>query len=117
MPARWPYQQPIIFRKVKSWPEVRTDNKSNNQAASQFSHYEQIFYQMMKKMSYNLTRKLGLNFGRGRQDLLCSFIPQEKNPDYYHKTCRGLRYIITFASSERECEELTESENSKEAIE
>ena len=35
---------------------------------------------MMDKMGYGLTKKSGLNFGKGKQTLLRSFMPKGKAP-------------------------------------
>ena len=56
-------------------------------------------------MGYDLTKGSGLNFDRGKRVLLRSFVPKAKNPDYYHKTRRGLGYVTTPVSSDSESEE------------
>lgn len=53
-------------------------------------------------MGYDLASKQGLNFGRGWRNLLRSFVPKGKNPNYYHKTRRGLDYIPPSMCSEAE---------------
>jgi len=50
---------------------------------------------MMKRMGYDLTKRSGLNFGKGKRALLRLFIPKGKDPDYYHKIWIGLGYIST----------------------
>lgn len=45
------------------------------------------------------------------------FISRGNNSNYYHKTCRELGYVTTFASSEREYTDSTELENYKEIVE
>jgi len=45
---------------------------------------------MMERMGYDLTKGSGLNFSKGKRALLCSFILKGKDPDYYHKTRKGL---------------------------
>jgi len=40
---------------------------------------------MMEKMRYSLTKNSGLNFDKGRQTLIRSFVPKGKAPDYYQK--------------------------------
>ena len=47
-----------------------------------------------------ITKELGLNFGKGKQALLCSFVSKGKDPDYYHKTRRRLGYVNTPVSSD-----------------
>ena len=59
---------------------------------------------MMKRRGYNFTKKSNLNFGKGKPNLLHSFVPKVKNPDYYHKTQRGLCYVSTSVSSDLEFE-------------
>ena len=44
-------------------------------------------------MGYNLQRVKGLNFKKGRRDLLQTFVPKEKPTNYYDKTRRGLGYV------------------------
>jgi len=41
---------------------------------------------MMKRMGYDFTKELGLNFGKGKRALLRSFALKGKDPDYYYKT-------------------------------
>jgi len=54
-----------------------------------------------------LTKRLGLNFGNEQQVLLRSFLPRDKDPDYYHQTRRGLGYVSTpFLSNSRSDEEV-----------
>jgi len=40
----------------------------------------------MERMGYDLTKGSGLNFSKGKQVLLHSFVPKDKDPDYYYKT-------------------------------
>jgi len=56
----------------------------------------------MEQMGYDLTKRSGLNFGKEKQVLLRSFVPKGKDPDYYHKTQRGLGYVTTPVSSDSE---------------
>ena len=60
---------------------------------------------MMERMGYDLTKAPGLNFGKGKQALLRSFVPKGKDPDYYHKIRRELGYVSTPVSSDPESEE------------
>ena len=60
---------------------------------------------MIERIGYDLTKGLGLNFGKAKRALLCSFIPKGKEADYYHKTRRGLGYITTPVSSDSESKE------------
>jgi len=60
---------------------------------------------MMERMGYDLTKAPGLNFGKGKQALLRSFVPKGKDPDYYHKIRRELGYVSTPVSSDSESEE------------
>ena len=55
-------------------------------------------------MRYNLTKRSGLNFGKGKRALLQSFVPKNKTPDYYHKIRRQLGYVFTPVSSDSEPE-------------
>lgn len=73
-------QRPIVLKKVELQPELKTDNESEDHAMPQFGYHEQILHWLMKKMCFDITLKQGLNFGKGRQSLLCS---------YYHRICRG----------------------------
>jgi len=57
---------------------------------------------MIEKMGYNLTKRSGLNFSKGRRTLIRSFVPNEKAPDYYRM---GLGYVSTPASSDFEAEQ------------
>jgi len=56
-------------------------------------------------MGYDFVKKSGLNFGKEKWALLYSFVPKGKDPDYYHKTQRGLDYVSTPVSSDPESEE------------
>ena len=56
----------------------------------------------MEKMRYDLTKRLGLNFGKGKRALLHSFILKGKDPGYYHKTRIGLGYVSMPVSSDLE---------------
>jgi len=49
----------------------------------------------MKRMGYDFTKELGLNFGKGKRALLRSFALKGKDPDYYYKTWRELGYVTT----------------------
>ena len=60
---------------------------------------------MIENMGYDLTNGSGLNFGKGRRMLLRSFVPKRKIPDYYHRTHRGLGYVLTPISSASKSEE------------
>lgn len=61
-------------------------------------------------MSYDLVLKQGLNFSKGHRSLLRFFARRGNNLDYYYKTSRGLGYVTTPMSLEREQEEPTGSE-------
>ena len=67
---------------------------------------------MVKRMGYGITKRSGLNFGKGKRSLLHSFIPKSKDPDYYHKTRRGLSYVSMPVSSDPESEEEDYHDNS-----
>jgi len=54
----------------------------------------------MERMEYDFTKESGLNFGKEKQALLYLFVPKDKDPDYYHKTWRGLGYASTPVSSD-----------------
>jgi len=58
----------------------------------------------MERMGYHFTKESGLNFGKEKWALLRSFVPKGKDPDYYHKTRRGLGYVSTPSSSNPESE-------------
>ena len=92
-------QKLILFGRVESKLMIREDSESETKL-SQFSHYEPNVLKMMENIGYDLISGLGLNFGKGRQTLLRSFIPKGKAPDYYHPTWRGplslkSHYIMT----------------------
>jgi len=57
-------------------------------------------------MGYGLTKGLSLNFGKEKRALLRSFVPKGKDPDYYHKTRRGLSYVSIPISSDSESKEV-----------
>jgi len=57
---------------------------------------------MMEKLGYDFTKKSGLNFDKEKQALFCSFVPKDKDPNYYQKTRRGLGYVTTSVSSDSE---------------
>jgi len=48
---------------------------------------------MMERTGYDFTKRSGINFGKGKRGLLRSFVPKGKDPNYYHKTQRGLGYV------------------------
>jgi len=60
---------------------------------------------MMERMGYILTKGSGLNFGKGKRALLRPFIQKGKDPDYYHKTQRGLSYVSMLVSLDFESKE------------
>jgi len=43
---------------------------------------------MMERMWYDFIKESSLNFCKGKQALLRSFVPKGKDPIYYHKTRR-----------------------------
>ena len=53
-----------------------------------------------------LPKEQALNFGKGKQALIRPFVPKGKDPDYYHKTRRGLGYVSMLISSDSESEEV-----------
>ena len=59
----------------------------------------------MEIIGHNFTKGSGLNFDKGKRALLRSFVPKSKEPDYYHKTWKGLSYVSTPVSSDPESEE------------
>ena len=59
---------------------------------------------MMERMRYDFTKESGLNFGKGKRALLHSFVLKAKDPDYYHKTRRGLGYVSKPVSLDHESE-------------
>jgi len=68
----------------------------------------------MERMGYDLTKRFSLNFGKGKQVLLRSFVPKGKAPDYYHKTRRRLGDVSTLISSDPEFEESVWHDHSSE---
>ena len=59
---------------------------------------------MMERMGYDFTKESCLNFKKGKQTLLPSFVPKGKDLDYYHKTRRGLDYVSIPVASDLESE-------------
>jgi len=104
VPAKHKGQKSIFFGRIESEPVIREDSESEVEPPI-FSHYEPNVLRMMENMGYDLMKKSGLNFSKGRRTLLRSFVPKGKGPDYYHKSRRGLGYILTQIPS-------TESEES-----
>jgi len=94
VPTKHKGQKSNLFRRIESKPVIREDSKSEVESP-QFSYYEPNVLRMMENMEYDLMKKFGLNFGKGRWTLLRSFVPKGKAFDYYHKTRRGLGYIST----------------------
>jgi len=39
----------------------------------------------MERMGYDFTKELGINFGKGKRALLCSFVLKGKDLDYHHR--------------------------------
>jgi len=58
----------------------------------------------MERVGYDFIKESGLNFSKEKRALFRSFVPKGKEPDYYHKTQRGLGYITTPVSSDPESE-------------
>ena len=67
---------------------------------------------MMTKIGYNLQSGNGLNFGRGRRDLLRTFVPKGKPTNYYDKTRMGLGYVTPPSQSQSEGDESLPSHSS-----
>jgi len=67
----------------------------------------------MERMGYDFIKESGLNFGKGKRALLRSFVPKGKDPDYYHKTRRGLDYVSTPVLSDFESEEVYHDNSSR----
>jgi len=65
VPVKHKGQKLILFERFKSEPITRESSKHNDESP-QFSHYGRSAHHMMKKMGYNLTKRSGLNFGKGR---------------------------------------------------
>jgi len=104
VPAKHKGQKSIFFGRIESEPVIREDSESKVEPPI-FSHYEPNVLRMMENMGYDLIKKSGLNFGKGRRTLFRSFVPKGKAPNYYHKTLRGLGYISTPIPSTSESEE------------
>ena len=104
VPARQKGQRPILFGRIESEP-MTCEESEGEQESHQFGHYEPKALRMMKSIGYDLTSRLGLNFGKGRRTLLRSFVPKGETPDYYHRTRRGLGYVSTPIPSASESEE------------
>jgi hypothetical protein len=69
---------------------------------------------MMEKMGYDLNRKPGLNFGKGKRTPLWYQLVRDKSPGYYQQHHRGLGYVTTPTSSDCEQDECTVSCHSSE---
>jgi len=68
-------------------------DSSSDSEPSQFFHYARSAQHMMRKMGYNLQRRSGMNFEKGRRGFLRNFVPKRKPANYYDKTHRGLGYV------------------------
>jgi len=89
----------ILFKRIETEP-VACESSGSNSESPQFFHYGQKLCHMMKRMGYDISKKLGFNFGEGKCALLRSFVPKGKDHDYYHKTRRGLSYVSMPLSSD-----------------
>ena len=65
VPAKHKGQKPILFGRIESKPVIREDSKSEVEPP-QFSYYEPNVLRMMENMEYDLMKKSGLNFSKGR---------------------------------------------------
>ena len=89
----------FYFGRIETEP-VACESSEGESKSPQFFHYGPRSHHMMERMGYDFTKESGLNFGKGKRALLCSFVPKGKDPDYYHKTRRGLGYVTTPVSSD-----------------
>jgi len=85
-------QLPIAFGRGQA-QSLTSRKLDDDLEPPQFFHYAWSAHCMMKRMGYSLNRGDGLNFGKGRHIPLQPFVPEEKPPNYYDYTCRGLGYI------------------------
>jgi len=69
------------LEKSESEPITRESSKDSFKSPQLF-HYGQKLHRIMEKMGYNLTKRSGLKFGKGRRALLRSFVVKNQAPDY-----------------------------------
>jgi len=84
---------------------IACESSGGNFEPPQFFHYRQKSHHMMERMGYDFTKKLGLNFDKGKRALFRSFVPKGKDPDYYHNIRKELCYVSTPISSDSKSEE------------
>jgi len=82
VPAKHKGQKPILFGRFEFKPITHESLKDNDETPK-FFHYRPSTQRMMEKMGYNLTKRSGLNFDKGRRILLRSFLLRGKASDYY----------------------------------
>jgi len=85
VPARQKGQKPILFRQIEIGP-VACESSEGSSESPQFFYYGQRLRHMMERMGYDFTKESDLNFGKRKRALLRSFVPKDKDPNYYHKT-------------------------------
>jgi len=103
VPVKLKGQKSILFVRIETEP-IACESSRGDSESPQFFHYGQKSRQMMERMGYDFTKESGLNFSKRKRVLLRSFVPKGKDPDYYHKTRRGLGYVSTLVSSDLESE-------------
>jgi len=90
----------------KNWVwDLSYESSRGNSESPQFFYYGQKSRHMMKRIGYDLTKGSGLNFGKEKRALLRSFVSKGKDPNYYHKSWRGLSYVSILVSPDFESEE------------
>ena len=101
VPAKYEGQRPILFGRVESEPIAR-ENSGSDSEFPQFFQHGPALRNIMEKMGYDLVKRHGLNFGKGRRALPRSYVPKGKPPNYYNQTGRGPGYVSTPTSLDQE---------------
>jgi len=80
VPVKRKDQKPILFGRIEFEP-IACESSKGGSESPQFFHYGQKSHHIIERIGYNFTKGSGLNFGRGKQTLLRSFVPKGKDPD------------------------------------
>jgi len=103
VPAKYTAQKTILFGRIES-ESMTSESLEGDFVCPWFFHYVKKWHCTMEKIGYDLTKRYVLNFDKGRQALLWSFVLKDKTLNYYHKTRRGLGYVFTLISSDPKSE-------------
>jgi len=104
-------QSSIVFGRGRAHAPISRESDDDLEPP-QFFHYARSANHMMKRMGYNLNRRNGLNFGKGRRIPLQSFVPKGKPPNYSDRTHRGMGYVTPSPQSEPESDGSLPSQSS-----